>query len=65
MWGCNDESMISISAALHTALSCPHTCYLDLDGSLDLSKDVAEEAFILDDGMMTVTGRPGLGWKKH
>jgi L-alanine-DL-glutamate epimerase-like enolase superfamily enzyme len=65
MWGCNDESTISISAALHTAFSHPHTRYLDLDGSFDLIKDVVEEAFILDNGIMTVTGRPGLGWKRR
>ena len=40
MWGCNDESIISISAALNAALSFPNTKYLDLDGSLDLAKDL-------------------------
>lgn len=62
MWGCNDESRIGISAALHTALSHANTRYLDLDGSLDLARDVAEGAFGLTDGMMTITGHPGLGW---
>ncbi len=32
MWGCFDESKVSISAALHTALSCKNTKYVDLDG---------------------------------
>jgi L-alanine-DL-glutamate epimerase-like enolase superfamily enzyme len=64
MWGCNDESMISIAAALHTAFSQSHTRYIDLDGSLDLAKDIVKEAFILKDGTMSVTGLPGLGWKK-
>ena len=41
MWGCNDESIISISAALHAALASPNTRYLDLDGSLDLSASVS------------------------
>ena len=36
MWGCNDESCISIAAALHAAYACPATRYLDLDGSFDL-----------------------------
>lgn len=63
MWGCNDESMISIAAALHTALSCSHTRYLDLDGSLDLAKDIADSPFILENGMLSITDRPGLGWK--
>lgn len=61
MWGCNDESVISISAALHTALSCNNTRYLDLDGSLDLAKDVAAGGFILESGEMRVNGLPGLG----
>ena len=61
MWGCNDESVISISAALHTALSCKNTHYLDLDGSLDLAKDVAAGGFILESGEMRVNGLPGLG----
>jgi L-alanine-DL-glutamate epimerase-like enolase superfamily enzyme len=62
MWGCNDESMIGIAAALHTALSYPNTRYLDLDGSFDLAKDVVSDAFILNEGEMTITDRPGLGY---
>ena len=61
MWGCMDESRISISAALHAALSCPATRSLDLDGSLDLARDVAREGFVLDNGRMRTTGAPGLG----
>lgn len=64
MWGCNDESMLSIAGALHAAMSCRKTRYLDLDGSLDLIQDIAEEAFVLKDGIVSVTGRPGIGWKK-
>lgn len=52
MWGCNDESVISITAALHTALSCPHTKYIDLDGSLDLAKDVVTGGFKIENGVM-------------
>ncbi|HEX5554063.1 MAG TPA: dipeptide epimerase [Chitinophagaceae bacterium] len=63
MWGCNDESMISIAAALHSALSWAHTRYLDLDGSLDLANDVVADAFTLKEGILSVTGRPGLGWR--
>ena len=40
MWGCMDESRISIAAALHAAFASPATRYLDLDGSLDLARDV-------------------------
>ncbi|MDF2189764.1 dipeptide epimerase [Paraflavitalea sp. CAU 1676] len=61
MWGCNDESIVSISAALHAAFSSPSTRYLDLDGSLDLARDIVEGGFVLKDGYMTLTDRPGLG----
>ncbi len=60
-WGCNDESIISITAALHAAFSCPHTKYIDLDGSLDLGNDVVREGFILKDGQMYCSNKPGLG----
>ena len=61
MWGCNDESIISITAALHTAFACPHTKFIDLDGSLDLAKDVVSGGFLLKDGIMSISDRPGLG----
>lgn len=60
-WGCNDESIISITAALHVAFSCPNTKYIDLDGSLDLAKDIVEGGFILKDGFMYCSDEPGLG----
>jgi len=61
MWGCMDESVISIAAALHTALASPATRYLDLDGSFDLARDVAEGGFLLENGWMRTTAAPGLG----
>ena len=61
MWGCMDESVVSISAALHAAFSSPATRYLDLDGSLDLARDVADGGFILEDGVMRTRDAPGLG----
>jgi L-alanine-DL-glutamate epimerase-like enolase superfamily enzyme len=61
MWGCMDESRISIAAALHAAFSCLATRYLDLDGSLDLARDVARGGFVLEDGILRTTGAPGLG----
>jgi L-alanine-DL-glutamate epimerase-like enolase superfamily enzyme len=61
MWGCNDESIVAISAALHAALSSPATRYLDLDGSLDLARDLVEGGFVLKEGELSVTDRPGLG----
>ena len=61
MWGCMDESIISITAALHAALACPATRYLDLDGSLDLARDVVAGGFILQEGCLSVSDAPGLG----
>jgi L-Ala-D/L-Glu epimerase / N-acetyl-D-glutamate racemase len=61
MWGCNDESRISIAAALHVALASPATRYLDLDGSFDLSRDPAEGGFVLEDGLMRTAPGAGLG----
>jgi L-alanine-DL-glutamate epimerase-like enolase superfamily enzyme len=60
-WGCNDESIVSISAALHAAFSCANTKYLDLDGSLDLLQDVVSGGFEIKNGMMRCLDRPGLG----
>ncbi len=60
-WGCNDESIISITAALHAAFACSNTKYIDLDGSLDLARDVVKGGFILKDGMMSCSNQPGLG----
>jgi len=61
MWGCMDESIASIAAALHAAFASPATRYLDLDGSLDLAKDMVDQGFIIDRGVMRLTDRPGLG----
>lgn len=60
-WGCNDESAVSITAALHAAFSCSNTKYIDLDGSLDLGNDVVSGGFILKDGYMSCSDKPGLG----
>ncbi len=60
-WGCNDESIVSITAALHTAFACSNTKYIDLDGSLDLARDVVKGGFILKDGIMSCSDKPGLG----
>jgi len=63
-WGCNDESIISITAALHAAYSCTNTKYIDLDGSFDLSKDLVEGGFVLKDGYMYPVNKPGFGFSK-
>ena len=61
MWGCMDESVISISAALHTAYACPNTRFLDLDGSFDLARDPARDGFKLVEGRLHLLPKPGLG----
>jgi len=60
-WGCNDESIISITAALHVAFSCSNTKYIDLDGSLDLANDIVKGGFILKNGVMSCSELPGIG----
>lgn len=62
-WGCFDESIISISAALHAAFACKNTRYIDLDGSLDLAVDVVEGGFSLKNGEMTIVDGPGFGFR--
>lgn len=64
MWGCMDESIISIAGALHAAFASKATRYLDLDGSLDLAKDLVTGGFIIDNGWMSTTDQPGLGVKR-
>lgn len=60
-WGCNDESRLSITAALHIAYACPNTKFLDLDGSLDLIEHLSSQGFILRDGKMYLGNSPGFG----
>ena len=64
MWGCMDESRISIAAALQSALSCPATRWLDLDGHLDLRDDPFSGGFTIDAGIMRPIGSPGLGVRR-
>lgn len=61
MWGCNDESRISIAAALHLAYSYPHTKYIDLDGSFDLAEDLVAGGFDIRGGHLIPLEEPGLG----
>lgn len=63
-WGCNDESRVSIAAALHAAFSCVHTRYIDLDGSFDLAEDVVAGGFTLEEGYLFPNDGPGLGLSK-
>jgi len=63
MWGCNDESVISIAAALHVAYASRATRYLDLDGSFDLASDLARGGFEVVEGQLELGQEPGLGVK--
>jgi L-alanine-DL-glutamate epimerase-like enolase superfamily enzyme len=64
MWGCMDESIVGISAALNVAYSSEATRYIDLDGSLDLAIDVVSGGFRIEQGLMRTLKRPGLGVEK-
>ncbi|MFH1155137.1 MAG: dipeptide epimerase [Pseudomonadota bacterium] len=64
MWGCMDESIVSIAGALHAALASGATRYLDLDGSLDLARDIVNGGFILENGWLRTVDEPGLGVKR-
>ena len=61
MWGCMIESVIGLAAALHTALSCPNTRYLDLDGDYDLVEDIATGGMVFENGRLRTPDAPGLG----
>jgi len=61
MWGCMDESIVGIAAALHAALASPATRYLDLDGHLDLARDLVTGGLVMKNGELGLTDNPGLG----
>jgi L-alanine-DL-glutamate epimerase-like enolase superfamily enzyme len=61
-WGCNDESIISITAALHVAYACPNTKFIDLDGSLDLAEDLVKGGFEIVNGEMRINTGAGFGF---
>jgi L-alanine-DL-glutamate epimerase-like enolase superfamily enzyme len=63
MLGCNDESRISIAAAVHLACALPGVQYADLDGAFDIVDDVAAGGFELKDGYIIPSNKPGLGVK--
>ena len=63
-WGCNDESIVSITAALHIAYACPNTKYIDLDGSLDLAEDLVKGGFEIVNGEMQINTQVGFGFSK-
>ena len=65
MFGCNDETRISIAAALHLAQTMPGLVYIDLDGHMDLAEDPVSGGFEIRDGAMHLSERPGLGVTTH
>lgn len=65
MLGCMDESVISIAAALHVALSQTAVKWADLDGHLDIVNDAATGGVLLENGALQVFDAPGLGVRTH
>lgn len=61
MLGCNDESRISLAAAVHLACALNGVQYADLDGAFDIVDEVAASGFELEDGYLIPSNRPGLG----
>ncbi|MBI5362369.1 MAG: dipeptide epimerase [Planctomycetes bacterium] len=61
MWGCMDESRIGIAAALHAAFASSATRWLDLDGHMELARDLGTGGFTLERGRMRTNGEHGLG----
>jgi L-alanine-DL-glutamate epimerase-like enolase superfamily enzyme len=61
MLGCNDESRISIAAAVHLACGLSGVQYADLDGAFDIVDDIATGGFELREGYLIPSDKPGLG----
>ena len=61
MFGCMDESRVSMAAAAHLALGLRNVAWADLDGHIDILDDVVEGGILIENGMVRVSERPGLG----
>ncbi len=61
MIGCMSENKISISAALHFALSQKNVRYADLDSHFSLISDGTRSGFTFEDGFLIPMENPGFG----
>jgi o-succinylbenzoate synthase len=61
--GCMIETGIGITAGTHLALALKNIKYADLDGHIFLTHDVVTDHQITNNGLNTISGRPGLGVK--
>ncbi len=61
MWGCNNESSVSVTAAMHAAYSCSNTKFIDLDGCFDMETDIANPGFDLNKERLLASSKNGLG----
>ena len=61
MIGCMSENKISISAALHFALSQKNVRYADLDSHFSLISDGTRFGFTFEDGFLIPMKSPGVG----
>jgi len=59
--GCGDETPVSAAAAAHLALSRPVVEYVEIDGHTRPDRYVVSSGFRIRDGIVTVSGRNGLG----
>ena len=63
MIGCMIETRVASSTALAVALSRPGVKYTDLDGYVDITTDLAEEAITFESGYLTLPDLPGIGFR--
>jgi o-succinylbenzoate synthase len=59
--GCMIETGIGITAGTHLALALENIQYADLDGHIFLQHKIVQDYQITQDGMNTISGKPGLG----
>ncbi|MBL7662348.1 dipeptide epimerase [bacterium] len=60
--GCMDECGLAIAAALHFALAEPNIPMVDLDSHFGFLHDITSDAVIFNQGHLSVTDRPGIGF---